>query len=602
MLFDDLKTQAKELPEQPGVYIMRNRLDNVIYVGKAKKLRNRVSQYFQDTASHTPKTRLMVSNIDHFEVIIAGSEFEALVLESSLIKKYKPKYNILLKDDKGYPFIRLSKNDEYPTISVVGKVADDQAEYFGPYGSRGLTMNAVKALKTILKLPTCSKKFPRDIGRDRPCLNYHMGLCTGWCTTKSNKEEYLQAISYARKILSGDFMGVCTELREQMQIAADELNFELAATLRDRLSAIENLKKKQFVTAISSVDMDAVGFSQTDAKACFSVLHFCGGSLVEKDFSLLPVQEQPAEAIAAALIQYYSETSYRPKLILLPFSIEDTELIEMYLQNEFGAKVRLRIPKRGELKRLSELAQTNAYEEVQRFTSNEERIDTALKKLSTMLSIDPPMRIESFDISNISGTDIVASMVVFVKGKPRKSEYKRFKIEGLENQDDYGSMSQVITRRFTHYVDGDAGFETAPDLLLIDGGATHAHTAQAALTALGLSFPVFGMVKDDKHRTRALVTPEGQEIGIITKQSVFSLIGNIQEQTHNFAISYHRKLRSKRLGRSQLDQIQGVGQKRKYDLIKHFKSIAAVKNATLDELEQIVPAPVAFNVYKFFHN
>lgn len=601
MLLKDLKTTARELPEQPGVYIMRNRTGGVIYVGKAKKLRNRVSQYFQDTASHTAKTRLMVNNVDHFEVIVAGSEFEALVLESSLIKKYKPKYNILLKDDKGYPFIRIHKSEKFPDITIASKKTDDDAEYFGPYGSRSATNNAIKAIKDILKLPTCSKKFPRDIGKERPCLNYHLGLCYGWCAKNDCQAEYSKRIRYAKKILSGDFGSVCAELRSQMQSAADDLQFERAAQLRDQLKSVENLKNKQFVTAISSVDMDAVGFCQFNDSACYCVLHFSNGNLVEKDFKIISYQDDPAEAVSAAIVQYYEQRTFVPKKVLLPFEIPDIELIEQYLQHISGKNVKLQIPQRGELKKLSCLAQTNAQEEITRIVSKQDRINATLRQLSKMAQIETPVRIESYDISNISGTDIVGSMVVFLNGKPRKSEYKRFKIENMDGQDDYGSMRQMIIRRFQHLISGDKGFETKPDLLLIDGGVTHAQTALDALKSFGLQIPILGMVKDDRHRTRALVTPEGKEIHISNNQNVFSLIGMIQEQTHNFAITYHRKLRSNRLKYSQLDAISGVGPKRKTDLIKHFKSIQNIKNATFEDLERIVPFDVATNIYKTFH-
>ncbi len=601
MLFDSLKKQARDLPEQPGVYIMRNRDDEVIYVGKAKKLRNRVSQYFQDTASHTPKTRLMVSHIDHFEVIIAHSEFEALVLEASLIKKYKPKYNILLKDDKGYPFIRIDTATDYPDISICNKVSDDRAEYFGPYGNRGVTISAIKTIKDILKLPTCSKKFPRDIGKERPCLNYHMGLCAGWCARTDGKDDYNNAIDYARKLLNGDYAGVIADLKSQMFGAADDLKFELAAQLRDQLNSVEKLKNKQFVTAISAVDMDVVGYWQSEAKACFSVLHFRNGNLTEKVFSLLPYQDNPEEALSTLLLQYYDNNAYRPRLIVMPFDIPDKALLEQFLTELFSKKVKLHIPQRGNVKRLSELAQSNAYEEIERHTSNDERINASIAHLCKMLDMESLNRIESYDISNISGSDIVGSMVVYLNGRPRKSDYKHFRINGLENQDDYASMYQIITRRFTHFLNGDAGFDAAPDLLLIDGGVVHAQTALDALIALGLSFPVVGMVKDERHRTRALVTPDGKEIGIISNQGVFSLIGNIQEQTHNFAISYHRKLRSKRMQYSQLDTIAGVGEKRKCELIKHFKSLRNIKNASIEELTRVVPFAVAKNIFDAFH-
>ena len=602
MTFDELKDKALSLPYAPGVYIMRNRDDKVIYVGKAKKLKNRVSQYFQDTASHSPKTRIMVSHIHHFDVIVAASEFEALVLECSLIKRYLPKYNILLKDDKGYPYLRLNMKDIYPTITMVSRIADDGAEYFGPYGSRGVTHDLMEAIRLTLKLPGCKKQFPRDIGKDRPCLNYHMNQCAGWCQEKVSCTEYRQAMEQARQLLLGNYKQVASQIREQMLTAAENLDFEVAAALRDRLSAVETLGQKQLVTAGTLADTDVVGYAQTEAKACFAVLHFSGGNLLDKEYEVLPLPDDPAEAVSSLLKQYYLSRGLAPKHVLLPFEIEDGELFAQLLEQQLGRRPKLRVPQRGDNMRLVELANKNAFEEAQRLTSRDEKVSGTLALLGKMLAMEPPGRMESFDISNISGTDIVASMVVFRDGRPHKSDYKRFKIEGLGNQDDYASMHQVLKRRFTHYKAGDKGFDEAPDLLLIDGGVTHARVAVQALEELGLDLPVFGMVKDDRHRTRALVTPEGEEIRIDNNQAIFSLIGNIQEETHRFAITYHRQLRSKRLRYSELDGIPGIGPKRKEQLLKQFRSLAAIGQATLPELERFLPRDAAAAVYHHFRD
>ena len=601
MTFEQLKDKALHLPFAPGVYIMRDKTDKVIYVGKAKKLKNRVSQYFQDTASHTPKTRLMVSKIDHFDVIVAASEFEALVLECSLIKRYMPKYNILLKDDKGYPYLRLNMKDPYPRITLVSKISDDGAGYYGPYGSRGVTNSLLEAIRLTLKLPDCHREFPRDIGKDRPCLNYHMNQCTGWCQAGKSQQEYRNVMEQARQLLMGNFKAVADDIKKQMLTAAENLEFELAASLRDRLNAVEALGQKQLVTAGTLADNDVIGYAQTEVKACFAVLHFSGGNLLDKDYEVFSVPDDPKEAVSSLLKQYYLSRGLAPKRVLLPFELEDSALFEELLLQQFGRKPHLHVPQRGDNVRLVGLANKNAFEEAQRLTEKDERISGTLSLLGKMLSMEPPKRIESFDISNISGTDIVASMVVFQDGKPRKSEYKRFKIEGLAGQDDYASMHQVITRRFTHYKNDDNGFSEKPDLLLIDGGVTHACTALDALRALDLSFPVFGMVKDDRHRTRALVTPEGLEIAIDANQSVFALIGNIQEETHRFAITYHRKLRSKRLRYSELDTIPGIGAKRKQELLKVFKSLTAISQASLSELERLLPKDAAAAVYHHFH-
>ena len=600
MTFEELKEKALTLPYAPGVYIMRDKTDKVIYVGKAKKLKNRVSQYFQDTASHTPKTRMMVSKIHHFDVIVAASEFEALVLECSLIKRHMPKYNILLKDDKGYPYLRLNMKEIYPVVTLVNKIADDDAEYFGPYGSRGVTNALLEAIRLTLKLPGCHKQFPRDIGKDRPCLNYHMNQCAGWCQESVSCTEYRILMEQVRQLLLGNYKTVAEEIRQQMLAAAENLEFELAAGLRDRLNAIETLGQKQLVTAGTLADTDVVGYGETEAKACFAVLHFSGGNLLDKDYEVFPRPDDKNEAVSSLLKQYYLSRGLAPKVVLLPFELEDSDLFSQLMEEKFGRRSKLRIPQRGDNMRLVELANTNAQEEAERVTGKEERVSATLSILGKMLSMEPPKRIESFDISNISGTDIVAGMVVFQDGKPHKSDYRRFKLEGLHNQDDYASMHQVVMRRFAHYKAGDKGFADAPDLLLIDGGVNHANVAVDALRELGLDFPVFGMVKDDRHRTRALVTPEGEEIRIDNNQAIFALIGNIQEETHRFAITYHRDLRSKRLRYSELDGIPGIGTKRKQELLRQFKSLAAIGQATLPELERILPKDAAASVYHHF--
>ena len=602
MDFNALKEKASTLPLAPGVYVMRDKNDKVIYVGKAKKLKNRVSQYFVNTVSHTPKTRLMVSHIDHFDVIVAASEFEALVLECSLIKQYLPKYNILLKDDKGYPYLRLNMKDIYPRITMVSKITDDGAGYYGPYGSRGVTQDLMEAIRLTLKLPDCKREFPRDIGKDRPCLNYHMNQCAGWCTEGKSCTEYRSLAEQARQLLTGNYKAVAADIRQQMLAAADNLEFELAASLRDRLNAVETLGQKQLVTAGTLADTDVIGYACTEAKACFAVLHFSGGNLLDKDYEIFQIPDDREAAVSSLLKQYYLSRGLAPKRVLLPFEIEDAELFSQLLEQQFGRKAHLHVPQRGDNLRLVELACKNAFEEAERVTSREEKYSATLNLLGKMLAMAPPMRIESFDISNISGTDIVASMVVFEDGKPKKKDYKRFKIEALTDQDDYASMAQVIRRRFAHYKDGDSGFENAPDLILIDGGVAHARVAVDALAQLNLSMNVFGMVKDDRHRTRALVTPDGSEIAIDSNQAVFAFIGSIQEETHRFAITFHRQLRSKRLRYSELDGIAGIGPKRKEQLLKYFKSLSAISQATLSDLERLLPKDAASAVYHHFHD
>ena len=600
MTFDQLKEKAASLPLAPGVYLMKDKSQTVIYVGKAQKLKNRVSQYFQDTVSHSPKTRMMVSKIHDFDVIIAASEFEALILECSLIKRHVPKYNILLKDDKGYPYLRLDMKERYPKITLVNKVGKDGAGYYGPFGSRGVTNDLLQTIRHALKLPDCNRQFPRDVGKDRPCLNYHMNLCSGWCQTGVTEAQYMQRMEQARQLLLGNYKQVTDSIKAEMLDAAENLNFELAANLRDRLKAVESLGQKQLVTAGTLADTDVVGFYQTDAKSCFTVLHFSGGNLLDKDYEILTAQEDVPAALSELVKQYYLGRGYAPKFVLLPCAIEDADVFQQLLEQEYGKKAHIKVPQRGDNMRLIALAEKNAREEVMRIMDKAERSRSAVNLLGKMLGLETLVRIESYDISNISGTDMVASMVVFCDGKPKKSEYKRFKIQDMSEQDDYGAMRQVLQRRIAHLLTSDPGFSVQPDLMLIDGGAAHASVAVQVLQEAGINIPVFGMVKDGRHRTRALVTSNGDEIAVDSQQSVFSLIGTIQEETHRFAIGYHRDLRSKRLRYSELDSIPGIGPKRKEELLKTFKSITAIRNASVYELERILPKDAALAVYEHF--
>lgn len=601
MNIEELKAKAAALPLSPGVYIMQDKENTVIYVGKAKKLKNRVSQYFQDTQSHSSKTKLMVSKIDHFDVIVTASELEALVLECSLIKRHMPKYNILLKDDKGYPYLHLDMKESYPVIRLVNRVTRDAGNCYGPYGSRGITQELLKTITAALKLPDCKKQFPRDIGKCRPCLNYHMNLCDGWCQEEKSKEEYRSRIEQGRQLLLGNHRQVSSQIRQQMLEASDSLNFELAASLRDRLKSVEALSQKQLVTAGVQADTDVIGLCQNESKTCFTVLHFSCGSLLDKEYEILNITDEPYAVLSAMLSQYYLDKGYAPKQILLPIAFEDSALFEQLLEEKLGHHTKLHTPQRGDLAGLVRMANTNAAEELERITTKEERHRNTLTRLGRMLNIPVPLRIESFDISNISGTDTVASMVVFLEGKPSKKDYKKFTLRDMDGQDDYAAMEQVVARRCVHLLNGDEGFADRPDLMLIDGGISHAVTALNVLHQLKLDIPVFGMVKDDRHRTRALVTPGGQEIRIDSQQAIFALIGTIQEETHRFAITYHRQKRSSRLKYSELDNIPGIGPKRKQDLLKHFHSIAAIRQASVAELQRIVPADAANSIYRYFN-
>ncbi len=598
---EELLEKANRLPLLPGVYIMLDSQSQVIYVGKAKKLKNRVSSYFH--GEHLPKVEAMVQKVQDFNVIVAGSEFEALVLENSLIKRHKPHYNILLKDDKGYPFIRVDVKSEYPVMSLSAKSAKDGARYFGPFGGRSQSREIIRTISKALLLPDCSRKFPRDIGKERPCLNYHMGTCAGWCLTDSDPEAYRRCMREAMLVLEGKSRELMDSLQAQMETAAGELRFERAAELRDRLRAIENLTNKQRVIATAFADTDAIAFVR-GPKSCFAVLHFVNGDLVGKDFELMeePLEED-AEALGQLVRQYY--TAHRggwPKSILLPWEVEGREDMEELLSQASGRRIYMETPRRGERLRLLESAALNAREEIQRATTAQERRSKTLEWLQKALELDVfPSRIEAFDISNLGDTGIVAAMSVHVDGKPRRNAYRKFRIRDLEHQDDYASMHQAVSRRLQRYLQGDEAFSPLPDLLLIDGGQNHALQAVKAMEELSLFVPVFGMVKDERHRTRALIRPDGREIGISGMQAVFALIGNIQEETHNTAIEYQRSLREKSL-QSVLDSIPGVGEKRRNDLLRAFSSTRAIKAASLEQLRLIVPKNAAQAVYDHFHS
>ena len=599
----ELLEKANSLPLAPGVYLMHAKDGTVIYVGKAKKLKNRVSQYFQAGKGHNLKTHIMVDQVDDFETIIVGSEFEALVLENALIKQHMPRYNILLKDDKGYPFVRLSR-EAYPRFTMVSRVQSDGARYFGPYGGRFETRAALDAIAGALRLPACRKKFPRDIGKERPCLNYHMGRCDGFCRPEMTAEEYNRRMDMAVKILEGRTKLVTAELERDMEQAAEELRFEEAAALRDRIQAIQVLGKRQKVIAAVCADTDVWGV-YLESKCCYAVLHYQEGQLTGREAELFAASalDDPGEILSALLLQYYGGRSVLPREICIPVAIEDQEVLEQLLAEKAGHKVALRVPQRGERAQVLAMAADNAREEAERQTTQAERADKTLELLGRMMDLEePPEWLESYDISNTGGEDIVASMVVFHGSKPAKDRYRRFRIKELNGRpDDYRSMEEVLTRRFTHYMEKDKKFMPLPDVLLIDGGEQHAKVARRVSERFGLAIPIFGMVKDDRHRTRALVTPDGREIGIQASQAVFSLIGRIQEETHRFAITYNRQSHGKTVRGSTLDDIPGVGEARRVALLKHFKSLKAIREAALEELQAVVPRNAAQAVYEHFH-
>ena len=606
MTKEELREKANDLPLLPGVYLMMDKTGKVIYVGKAKKLKNRVSQYFQDTASHNEKTRAMVSQVDHFDTIFVSSEFEALILENSLIKRHQPRYNILLKDDKGYPFIRLDTGVSYPRFTLAGKAEEDGARYFGPFGGRRETRLAIEAVCGALKLPICSRQFPRDIGKERPCLNHHIGRCDGFCLPGGpDQTEYRRRIRQAERIFSGHYRQLTAELQTEMEEAAEELNFEKAAALRDRIRAISVLGKQQQVIAGVCADTDVWGIYVGQVRSGCAVLHIEDGSVTGRDLNLFaaPQDESEQMILSALLPQYYLNKSVLPREILLPCEIEGADELAQILTERAGRKVTLHVPQRGEKAELLAMAQRNAREDVERVTTAQERENRTLTQLAGMLSLpEPPERMESYDISNTGASDIVASMVVYEGAKPKKSAYRRFKIKSLSaHPDDYASMEEVLTRRIQRYLDGDEKFSPLPDVMLIDGGITHAGVAERVCAQMHVHVPIFGMVKDDRHRTRALVTAQGREIDLHAAPNVFALIGQIQEETHRFAITFHHESHSRSSTRSALDGIPGVGKVRAQALLKTFKSVKAIREADIFALERVLPKDAAASVYLHFH-
>ena len=605
MTKQELLDKANDLPLAPGVYLMMDKTGKVIYVGKAKKLKNRVSQYFQDSAAHSVKTRQMVSQVDHFDTIFVTSEFEALVLENSLIKRHMPRYNILLKDDKGYPLVRLSRG-RYPKFTLVNRPANDGAKYFGPFGGRYETRQAVDAVCQALRLPTCRRQFPRDIGAERPCLNFHMGRCDGFCRPEMPEAEYDRRMEQAAQLLEGRSKQLLRDMTAEMEAEAEALRFEQAAQLRDRIQAISALSKKQTVIAGLCADTDVWGVFRGAGKSGYAVLHMENGDLVGRETELLtaPMEESAAELLAAVTAQYYLPRAILPHEILLCVDTGDCEELSEALTQRAGHKVWVHVPQRGEKSTLADMAVRNAQEEVRRATTAEEKTAYTLEALQKMLNLpQPPRRMESFDISNTGASDIVASMVVYQGAKPLKSAYRRFQIKELTggHPDDYGSMREVLRRRLQRAADGDEKFLPLPDVFLIDGGVTHADAVREVAEQFGCTVPIFGMVKDDRHRTRALVTPEGREIGIVNDQAVFSLIGQIQEETHRFAITYHHQHHTKSAMRSALDGVPGLGPKRQAELRKHFGTVKAIREADETALAAVLPQNVAHTLWIRLH-
>ena len=602
MTFEELKEKAHRLPQLPGVYLMHNKEGVVIYVGKAKSLRNRVSQYFADLATHTLKTRRMVSNIDYFETIFANSELDALLLENTQIQKYKPKYNILLKDDKGYPFIRISK-EPYPKLSVAGRREKDDALYFGPYGGRGTANMAIRLLSETFLLPSCSRKFPRDIGKERPCLQLHMKKCCGVCNGALSLEAYQDIIQQCIQVLEGKSSELEEQLQKKMEQAAEEMLFEQAAVYRDRIRAIQKLRQSRIAVVTGSADTDALGYAVRGSRACIVRFSYRSGVLVDRSKVLLDGMDErdAADSLESFLQQYYTKLNWAPKTICLSHEIEDQQAMETYLSGLRGTKCTIQLPQRGEKRREVQLALDNAALELEEAEDTDQRTGKTLHLLQEMLGLSAaPVRMEAYDISNTAGSEPVASMTVFHNGKPLKSAYKKYKIKTAIGGDDYGAMAEVLGRRLDRAMEGDESFLPLPDIFLIDGGQGQAKVALEQLEQRGLHIPLYGMVKDDHHRTRALITAEGQEFGISATPAVFALIGRIQEETHRFAITFHRTLRSKGMRKSSLEGIPGIGAAREKALLKRFGTVRAIMNADLNQLKAVLPAGVAQAVYDHF--
>jgi len=599
-----LRKKAMSLPLLPGVYIMKNADGEIIYIGKAKALKNRVSQYFGSQNRHPIKVRKMVENVDRFDYIVTGSEFEALVLECSLIKQHSPKYNILLKDDKGYSYIRISEG-EYRKISAVFNKKDDGSEYIGPYLSSYSVRQSVDAANKIFKLPQCNKVFPRDFGKSRPCLNYYISQCCGLCTGKIKKSDYDEAVDGAIAFLKGDSRDIIADLRVKMEKAAEELDFEQAAKLRDRINSIERIKEKQKVVYKSVEEQDVFATADIDGSVCLAVLRFSNGRLFDSEHFFFDDPGDKEGMRSDFITSYYSMRDNIPKRVTLDGEVADRELLEQWLSEKKGKKVTVFVPARGEQLEIVNMCRKNAEEKLAIKKGRTGREIAVLDELKDLLGLKKtPEYIESYDISHTAGQDSVAGMIVFKGGKPYRKAYKRFSIKSFDGNDDYRAMNEVLTRRFSEYEkskDSTEGFGKLPDLILLDGGVGQVHAVEPVLCEFGLKIPLFGMVKDNRHRTRA-ISGDGGEIAINSKRQVFTLVSEIQNEVHRFSVAYHHQKHAKRGLSLSLTEIEGVGEKRASALLKYFKTITAIKNAEVDELSKApgITSAVAQNIYDYY--
>lgn len=598
----DIQEHLKQLPAEPGVYLMKDKFDNIIYVGKAKVLKNRVRQYFQSSKNHSSKVKSMVKNIDKFEYIITDSELEALILECNLIKKYKPKYNVLLRDDKTYPYIKVTTNEEFPRILKVRKVMKDKAKYFGPYTNTTAVNDTLDIIKNTYPIRTCNVDIDRAIKTNmRPCLNLHIKRCIGPCTGNISKEEYNKMIEEILLFLSGKEEKLIDILKEKMNKCAIDFNFEEAAIYRDKIKSLEDMMEKQKIDASTSdLNQDIIAMARAHDEACIQVFFVRNGKIVGREhFILEGVMDSTRESILGSFVkQFYIEQEYIPKEIIIEDEIEDSFILSEWLSAKKGQKVIIRVPQKGEKKSLIEMVRKNAIEYLEKFSDmNKRKYEKsigALEELRQILDLESiPKRIESFDISNIQGVDSIGSMVVFTNGKKDKKEYRRYKIKTVIGPNDYDSMAEIVERRLKY---GDL-----PDLMLLDGGKGQVSSVKKVLDKYNVEIPLWGMYKDDKHRTKGLISQEKQ-IELDKTSNLYRFVASIQEEVHNYAISYHRSLRNKSLTKSELDDIQGIGEKRKKALLNHFKDIEAIKNATFEDLLEVEGMNKASSesVYKYF--
>lgn len=600
----ELRKKAMALPLLPGVYIMHDKSGEIIYIGKAKALKNRVSQYFGSQNNHAEKVRRMVDNVDDFEYIITDSEFEALILECSLIKQHTPKYNILLKDDKGYSYIRVSPGD-WGRLTYVLQKKDDGAQYIGPYKSSYYVKSAVEEANKIFMLPTCNRRFPQDFRKGRPCLNYHIKQCMAPCTGRVKLKDYRESLVQALDFLKGGSSNSIRQLTAQMEEAAENLEFERAARIRDKINAVRKMGEKQKVVANKVLDEDVIASFTDDGKICFQVFRFEGGRLFDRESFIFDSGDSESE-YEEFLLSYYTIRNDVPKNIALDKDFDSLEPIAQWLSEKRGNKVNVTVPQRGEQAQLVSMCRSNAAEALAQKKGATVREYGVLEELKETLGLKKlPEYIESYDISNLAGTENVAGMIVYKNGKPLKSAYKKFKIKGFEGQDDYASMAEVISRRFDEYCkseDKNEGFGKLPDLILLDGGKGQVAAVKQVLERMNIDVPLFGMVKDDKHRTRA-VTGDGGEIAISSKRALFTFLSKMQDEVHRFAIGYHHARRSKNTFKSSLTNIDGVGEVRAKSLLKYFRTIDNISKADLAELENApkMTKDSALAIYRYFH-